>query len=119
MGIGSTATGEVASAATRAPTEAAAASARAAPVPQLRVDVGERAADRRAQFELLGLELGHEMGRRLLVVRVVLAVVLLGRLPLAAARGDLEGLGARAAPGAPEASTTSSSSSTPTVRTRS
>ena len=94
--MGSTGTGEVASAATRAPTEAAAASARDRQCRSCAADLVERGADRGAEFDLLRLQLGHQVGGRVVVVVVssrVGPVVLLDRLPLAAPCGDVQGLG--------------------------
>ena len=64
-----------------------------APEPQLRVDLGQGPADRRAELDLLRLELGHQVRGGVLASSALSCS--LGGLPLAAAGGHLEGLGAQ------------------------
>ena len=91
--IGSTATGEVASAATRAPTAAAAASARRRQCRSSASTSSRVAQTRGAEFDLLRLQLGHQVGAGLRRRRPPSARRAPRRLPLAAPGGDLQRLG--------------------------
>ena len=92
---GSTATGEVASAATRAPDGGGGRVGPAPPVPQLGLDLGQASGRPRVPSSICcALSSGTRCAADSGVVPVVLGpVVLLGGLPLAAAGGDLQGLG--------------------------